>query len=208
MSWTTSTSGGAGAAAGAAAAGAVAACSTSSATMRPSGPVPTTDARSTPRSRAMRRASGLAFTRAPVPASPGGRRRWAPPPGWRALVSAAAAASVRGGARDSRATPTAAAPAVVGAESPAGDSATGTSSPSAPMSAIVVPTSTSPSGTTILSSTPSASASTSCVTLSVSSSYRRLALGDRIAFGLQPADDRAGLHALPEPRQLHLGRHV
>src|SRR5439155_19801507 len=46
-----------------------------------------------------------------------------------------------------------------------------TSSPWAPMSAIVVPTSTSPSATTILSRTPPESASTSCVTLSVSSSY-------------------------------------
>ena len=46
----------------------------------------------------------------------------------------------------------------------------GTSSPSLPMNAIVRPTSTSPEGTTIFSSTPSASASTSCVTLSVSSS--------------------------------------
>src|ERR671933_180743 len=39
------------------------------------------------------------------------------------------------------------------------------------MTAIVVPTSASPSGTVILSRTPPASASTSCVTLSVSSSY-------------------------------------
>ena len=46
----------------------------------------------------------------------------------------------------------------------------GTSSPSLPMKAIVLPTSTSPESTTIFSRTPSASASTSCVTLSVSSS--------------------------------------
>ncbi len=46
----------------------------------------------------------------------------------------------------------------------------GTSSPSLPMKAIVRPTSTSPESTTIFSRTPSASASTSCVTLSVSSS--------------------------------------
>ncbi len=38
------------------------------------------------------------------------------------------------------------------------------------MIATVVPTSTSPSGMTIFSRTPSESASTSCVTLSVSSS--------------------------------------
>src|SRR5439155_269740 len=46
----------------------------------------------------------------------------------------------------------------------------GTDSPGSPMKAIVVPTGTSPSGTAILSSTPAASASTSCVTFSVSSS--------------------------------------
>ena len=44
------------------------------------------------------------------------------------------------------------------------------SSPSFPISAIVEPTSTSPSATTIFSRTPSRSDSTSCVTLSVSSS--------------------------------------
>jgi hypothetical protein len=47
-----------------------------------------------------------------------------------------------------------------------------TSSPSDPSTATVVPTSASPSVTTIFRSTPSASASTSCVTLSVSSSKR------------------------------------
>ena len=35
----------------------------------------------------------------------------------------------------------------------------------------------------------------------------RLVLLDRVALRLQPADDRAGLHPLPEPRQLDLGRH-
>ena len=45
-----------------------------------------------------------------------------------------------------------------------------TSSPAVPITAMVLPTSTSPSSTRILSRTPSASASTSCVTLSVSSS--------------------------------------
>ena len=42
--------------------------STSSATMRPSGPVPRSDARSMPRSRAMRRASGEALMRPPFDA--------------------------------------------------------------------------------------------------------------------------------------------
>ena len=45
-----------------------------------------------------------------------------------------------------------------------------TDSPLSPMKPIVLPTSTSPSVTAILSRTPLASASTSCVTLSVSSS--------------------------------------
>ena len=54
--------------------------------------------------------------------------------------------------------------------SPAGDSAT--VSPLSPMKPIVRPTSTSPSGIAIFRRTPLASASTSCVTLSVSSSYR------------------------------------
>jgi hypothetical protein len=35
----------------------------------------------------------------------------------------------------------------------------------------------------------------------------RLALRDRVALGLQPADDRPGLHALAQPRELDLGRH-
>ena len=47
---------------------------------------------------------------------------------------------------------------------------TGASSPSSPITAIVFPTGTSPSATAIFSSTPEKSASTSCVTLSVSSS--------------------------------------
>src|SRR5688500_13598361 len=53
----------------------------------------------------------------------------------------------------------------------ASSASTETSSPSSPITAIVRPTSTSPSETAILSRTPEASASTSCVTLSVSSSY-------------------------------------
>src|SRR6185503_19808680 len=35
----------------------------------------------------------------------------------------------------------------------------------------------------------------------------RLALLDALALGLQPLDDRAGLHALPEARELDLGGH-
>ena len=65
VSSTTSNSGCAPAAG--AAAGRIAAFSMSSAMTRPSGPVPTTCARSSPRSRAIRRASGLAFTGSPSP---------------------------------------------------------------------------------------------------------------------------------------------
>src|SRR5207249_4468265 len=50
-------------------------------------------------------------------------------------------------------------------------STSGTSSPCSPMTAIVWPTGTSPSCTAIFRRTPEKSASTSCVTLSVSSSY-------------------------------------
>ena len=65
-SWTTSTSALAGASA--AQPGRAAARSTSSATMRPSGPVPWRPASSSPRSFASRRASGEAFTRFSSPA--------------------------------------------------------------------------------------------------------------------------------------------
>src|SRR5919198_3713567 len=59
-----------------------------------------------------------------------------------------------------------------GSSSPSGlSSPSGTSSPSSPMTAIVWPTGTSPSWMAIFSRTPEKSASTSCVTLSVSSSY-------------------------------------
>ena len=36
----------------------------------------------------------------------------------------------------------------------------------------------------------------------------RLALLDRVALGLEPLDDRAGLHALAEPRELDLASHA
>ena len=35
-----------------------------------------------------------------------------------------------------------------------------------------------------------------------------LALRDRVSLGLQPAHDRAGLHALAQPWELDLGRHL
>ena len=148
----------------AATAGAVAARSTSSATIRPSGPVPRSEARSIPRSRAIRRASGDALTR----------------PSARAGCGASTSARLLGAVRRGRAcraraprrarareTPPPAAP-----RRPRLGSASGaeTCSPSSPITAIVCPTGTSPSATAIFSRTPEASASTSCVTLSVSSS--------------------------------------
>src|SRR5919198_1167435 len=138
--------------AGSAAAGAVSGCgdaaarSTSSATTRPSGPVPAMALRSMPRSRAMRRARGDALTRPFVVAAGAG-----------SLICV-------GSSRRSVS-------AFAGSFGSGCGSATSTFSPCSPITAIVLPTSTSPSLTAIFSRTPDASASTSCVTLSVSSSY-------------------------------------
>ncbi len=132
---------------------AVAARSTSSATIRPSGPVPRIEARSTPCSRAIRRASGDALIRLPSLDVTG--------PG---DCPSGASAAARSGSRSAGAE----AGSVAACAAPS--SVTETSSPSSPMTAIVRPTSTSPPSTAIFSNTPEASASTSCVTLSVSSS--------------------------------------
>jgi hypothetical protein len=152
VSWTTSASGAGSRAAVAAAGAPAAAFSTSSATIRPSGPVPSTPVRSMPRSRAIRRASGEALTRPSLVSN-------------RLSAGSPAVGSTRstwGGACGG--------PPFAPLDFSVA-SAIEKASPSLPMTAIVVPTSTSPSGMTILRSTPSASASTSCVTLSVSSSY-------------------------------------
>src|SRR3954454_2154514 len=123
--------------------------STSSATIRPSGPVPRTARRSIPRSRARRRASGEALTRP---------------------LAAAVAAPSGDGAGSDRGSSSAFSSLLLASVGGAASATSGTSSPSAPMKATVCPTGTSPSATAILSRTPAASASTSCVTLSVSSS--------------------------------------
>ena len=128
-------------AAGRAAAGA--GLSTSCATIRPSGPLPRRLARSMPRSRASRRASGDALMR---PFVVGSDTRFGS-----GTVSDTVLVSDTFG---------------WGA-----GASTATVSPSLPMKAIVRPTSTSPSATAIFKRTPLASASTSWVTLSVSSSY-------------------------------------
>ncbi len=143
-----STSAETGAAATGTAAGAGPACarSTSSATIRPSGPVPLSWARSIPRSRAMRRASGDALMRPFT------------------VVAAAGAATGAGAASATGSTAAGSGAAFTSAAT------SGTLSSFAPMKPIVRPTGTSPSVTAIFSRTPVASASTSCVTLSVSSS--------------------------------------
>jgi hypothetical protein len=143
---------GAGAAAGAVGPPA-SARSTSSATIRPSGPVPRIPDSSMPRSRAMRRASGEALIR-PFPDAIVSCCR----------ASCASCASCAGAGSLGVASFWASSSGAAAAAT------SGTSSPSEPMNATVCPTGTSPSATAILSRTPAASASTSWVTLSVSSS--------------------------------------
>ncbi len=151
LNGTVSTSPG-GTSAAAAATAPVPARSTSSATIRPSGPVPRSDARSIPASFARRRASGDAFTRPPSRAGAG-----------------AGCSSGAGSSRAGSGAGSSAGSSALGAEPlPLGSS--GTSSPASPITAICLPTSTSPSATRIFNRIPEASASTSCVTFSVSSS--------------------------------------
>ena len=83
-----------------------------------------------------------------------------------------------------------------------------TSSPSLPIKAIVWPTGTSPSGSAIFSSTPRSSASTSCVTLSVSSSKSGSPFSTVSPSDFSHFVDRARLHALAEARELDLVRHA
>ena len=169
--------------------------STSSATMRPSGPVPASAARSTPRSRAIRRASGDALIRA-VRADAHGS------------ASLVAARGRPASARRSRLPrlgglprPQARAPPAPAAALPS------PSSPSCPITAIVEPTSTSPSGDDDLEQDAVEVGLDLLRHLVGVELVERLALLDGVALGLEPADDRAGLHALPEPGQLDLGRH-
>src|SRR6266851_1596326 len=144
--------------------------STSSATTRPSGPVPATALRSTPRSRAIRRASGEALMRPPF--SSDGCLISAT----RSLISAEArrprslsCSRARAGEPSSTGSPDTSRAAEPFPAGSLGSSLT--CSPCSPITAIVLPTSTSPEEIAIFSRTPEASASTSCVTLSVSSSY-------------------------------------
>src|SRR5579884_1075954 len=126
------------------AAGRASAPSTSRATIRPSGPVPCSEARSMPRSRARRRASGDALTRPFAGDSAG-------------ACGASTTVSDTFEVSDTSSTGGAGADAA-------------TSSPASPIHAIVCPTGASPSASAIFSSTPEKSDSTSCVTLSVSTS--------------------------------------
>ena len=76
------------------------------------------------------------------------------------------------------------------------------------MNAIVWPTGTSPSATAIFSSTPRGLGLDLLRHLVGVELVERLALLDLVALGLEPLDDRAGLHALAEPRELDLASHV
>src|SRR5439155_19193263 len=149
-----------------------AARSTSSATTRPSGPVPATALSSMPRSRAIRRASGEALIRPPLSAdgcltSATG----SPMPAAARRPRSRSSSRARPGDPSARASSsTCSAPAPL-PEACSGSTSLGISSPCSPITAIVLPTGTSPSATAIFNRTPEASASTSCVTLSVSSSY-------------------------------------
>src|SRR3954454_19026872 len=128
--------------------------STSSATMRPSGPVPFSVARSMPRSRAMRRASGEALMRPPFDGA-------AALDSTRSAASAAARRpSSRSGARSSALagfSALASAPVSSGSSvsaDSAGSSAAATCSPSLPMYAIVWPTGASPDSSVFFRRTP------------------------------------------------------
>jgi len=131
------------------------AASTSALTTRPPGPLPVTVARSMPRSWAMARAIGEAFTRASPPAGGVGGRVAAAGLSTSGAISIVAACSAGdGGAGLAGAAATAPAPA--------------------PMIAIGWPIGTvSPSWTRICCSTPSSKASSSMVALSVSISASR-----------------------------------
>ena len=115
-------------------------------------------ARSTPRSRASRRASGEAFSRPSRPLALDGARAGGSP-------RAGSLGRCGSGLADRSRAP----PSAGGASGRLGGRP-GRPRPPVPMHGDRRPTSTSPSSTTIFSRTPSASASTSCVTLSVSSS--------------------------------------
>ncbi len=164
------------AAAGAAFGAATTPRSTSSATIRPSGPLPWSWAMSIPFSRASRRASGEALTRPAVCTGASATAAVAAsavaaaacrPRSRSSSISSAGEPSSSGCSSGSAASSSFSSPLVSAGWPPLSE---GTSSPSLPMNAIVRPTSTSPEVTTIFSRTPSASASTSWVTLSVSSS--------------------------------------
>ena len=174
--------------------------STSSATMRPSGPVPASAARSIPRSRAIRRASGDALIRPPVghapslrasPLLPGDSARGSEP-----LAAAAAGRLLGDGLGGARRACSAAAAADVG-----------------DVVAVLPDHGDRRADLDLAFGDDDLQQHAVEVRLDLLRDLvgvelvQRLALLDGVALGLQPADDRAGLHALPEPGQLDLGRH-
>ena len=145
---------------------------TSAFTIRPPGPDPVSARRSTCDSRAIRRASGDAFTR-PAPLSVSGD-----------LPAAAGAGAARRGR--------------------AGAGGPDRGSDASPIVAITPPSGTvSPSPATIRS-VPSASASNVTVALSVSTSAIGSPFDTTSPSLLQPADDRALLHRVRQPRHHEL----
>ncbi len=133
-----------------------AAASTSAFTIRPPGPVPSSRAISTPRSRATRRATGEAFTRSPADSrSPAGARAGSgaalPPPLLLSLL-AGCFASASGSSSSASASGSSSAGSASAFSPPP------PASPASPTRAIVSPMgSVSPSWATISISTPSVS---------------------------------------------------
>ena len=170
--------GAAAAAAGAAFGAATAPRSTSSATIRPSGPLPLQRREVDPLlarepARERRGLDAAVGTRRRVGDRGGrrlGRRGGGLPAALALVVHLLGGRAPSAAARPLPRAASSASGFVLGFAAGAAPFPDGTSSPSLPMNAIVLPTSTSPESTRILSRTPSASASTSCVTLSVSSS--------------------------------------
>src|SRR3954451_19232004 len=161
-------------------AGAGAAASRSRATIRPSGPVPNTPPRSSPRSAAMRRASGDALTRPGACEGAGSTLRVGARRGSAPLLSSAARAGGAGGIevgwfRLGAGWVAWASRSFFGLPSalPAGfpDCAPSTASPGSPMTATGSETGTvAPASTMCLSSVPPARATNSMTALSVSTS--------------------------------------
>ncbi len=202
---------GAATAAGAAFGAATAPRSTSSATIRPSGPLPDSVAMSIPFSRASLRASGEALTR------PSGRTG--------ASATAAVAASAVAAAAS---WPRARWSSIPGAEAPSVWASSCSSTAASSDSASAAGRGAVPGGDVLALAADEGDRPADLDLARVDDDLQqdavglgldllrhlvrvelveRLALLDRLALALQPLDDRAGLHPLAQPRELDLGRH-